>query len=207
MSELTPRVFTILSVLNDLKDAFLTLLVKSNKHPALLMIYSFIDICAALARKDGPRTNKRVFTEYLEEFLTAGTRRTLPPAQLWAARSALLHTFSPLDDHTGPGKSKPIFYYSWTEKKDEVRRDLKERGYSDFTLLSVNEIKGIAIWAFNGMMMRVERDEEFRNRVVGNAEHLLLDYNATRVEAFLRHTENFPKTPSLLTGKETSDEP
>jgi hypothetical protein len=37
---LVPRAFTVLSVLNDVKEGFTTLLGKPNKHPALLMIYA-----------------------------------------------------------------------------------------------------------------------------------------------------------------------
>lgn len=191
-SDLSPRVYTILSVLNDLKDAFLTLLLKPNKHPSLLMMYAFMDICAALSRKESVRSNKKVFTDFIEEFATVG-RGSITPAQLWAARSAMLHTFSPLGHLTGTGKSKPIFYFSWTEKRDEIQRSLEERGYSDFSLLAVNDIKGLAIWAYNGMISRLETDSSFRARVIANAEHLLLDYNTYRVEGFL----NYVATPQV----------
>ena len=124
----------------------------------------------------------------MKEFATL-RGASLTADQLWAARSALLHTFSPLGHHTGLGKSKPIFYYSWNEKKEEVRRSLEERGYSAFSMLSVNELKGLAIWTYNGMMRRVESDSAFRERVIANAEHLLLDYRAYRVEGFLHYVD------------------
>ena len=163
---LTPRTYTILSVLNDLKDAFQTLLLKPNKHPALLVIYAFIDICASLASGHDKKTSQQVFVSYLDESLTPGTKRVITPKQLWAARSALLHTFSPLGRHTGPDKSPPTFYYAAGEDRDSVRKNLKSRGYSAFTLLSVEEIAGIAIWAFNDMITRMERESAFRLRVI-----------------------------------------
>ncbi len=130
-----------------------------------------------------------MFVAYVESFLTPGMNKALPPSQLWAARSALIHTFSPLGDHTGPGKTRPIFYYSWDENEAAVRRSLEERGYLHFSLIYVNEVKARAIWAFNGMMMRVEQDEVFRERVVRNAEHLLVDYNGSRVEELLKYVD------------------
>jgi hypothetical protein len=186
MSEITPRLHSILAVLNDIKDAFTTLLEKPNKHPALLVIYAFMDICAALSSSDPNEKNSEIFRSYLNEFMTPGAKRAIPPEQLWAARSALLHAFSPLGRHTGPGKSKPIFYYSWDEDASEVRSRLESRGYSDFSLLSVSAIQGIAIWTFNGMFSRAENNASFRTRVLANAEHLLLDYRTSRVEEFLR---------------------
>jgi hypothetical protein len=187
---LDAKTYPILSVLNDIKDAFLTLLQKPNKQPALLMMYAFIDICASLGRSPGERSNQRIFVSYLEAFATPGMQRAIPPKQVWAARSALLHTFSPLGHHTGPGKEKPIFYYAWDEKKEDVRRALEERGYTDFVLLSVNDIKTIAIWTFNGFIMRVESDAQFRLCVLENAEHLLLDYRSTQVKQFFEYMES-----------------
>ena len=154
------------------------------------MMYAFIDICASLARQESARSNKKVFVDYLEEFSTIG-KGSITPEQLWAARSAMLHACSPLGHHTGSGKSKPIFYYSWTEKEEEVRRSLQERGYSDFSLLSVNELKGLAIWTYNEMMRRVYNDTSIRTRVIANAEHLLIDYRAYRVEGFLQAVDAY----------------
>ena len=75
---LTARVHTVVSVLNDLKDAFITLLEKPNKHPALLMMYAFIDICAALANDDPKKTNQAIFVAYLEAFMTPGSKSAVP---------------------------------------------------------------------------------------------------------------------------------
>ena len=135
--ELSPRAFSVLCVMNDLKDAFTTLLEKKNKHPALLMIYAFIDICAALSSDGSEKTNQRVFRAYLERSMTPGSQRAITPLQLWAARSALLHSFSPLGHHTGAGKAPPTFYYAYPETKEDIRKSLVARGYVDFAVLSV----------------------------------------------------------------------
>ncbi len=182
---MNPRIFSLLSVLNDIKDAFQTLLDKPNKQPALLMMYAFIDICAALANVDGKTKNQDIFVAYLQTFMTPGSQRAMPPLQLWAARSALLHTFSPLGRLTGPGKSRPTFYYAWDEDKDRVRQSLEAHGYRDFALLAINDIKTTAIWTFNGFFRQVENDETFRSSVLRNSEHLLLNQNALAVERFM----------------------
>lgn len=187
-ADMPPRFYTILSVLNDLKDAFLTLLQKPNKQPALLMIYAFIDICAALSRDPSKKSNSRVFMEFVEKFRPPSSN-PLPSSQLWAARSSLLHAFSPLGNHTTIGKAKPVFYYSWNEDREAVKRTLEGRGYADFSLVSINEIKGIAIWGYNEMIRRVENEPAFRERVISNGEHMLVDYAAFRVERFWRNVD------------------
>lgn len=194
---LTARTHTVVSVLNDLKDAFTTLLEKSNKHPALLMMYAFIDICAALANDDPKKTNQAVFVTYLEAFMTPGSKTAIPPFQLWAARSALLHTFTPLGTHTATGKTRPTFYYTWPETKDDVRRSLEARGYANFELLSVTDIKSIAIWAYNGLIIRIESDPDFQKRLLGNAEHLLLTQADLQVQRFLIDVESALAKPTF----------
>ena len=47
-------------------------------------------------------------------------------------------------------------------------------------------MKSIAVWAFNGMIMKMERDNAFQELVVRNAEHLLLTEHALQVENFVR---------------------
>lgn len=179
-----PRLFSVLSILNDIKDAFLTLLEKPNRQPALLVIYAFIDICAALSNRQPEASNGDIFRSYLDEFMSPGTKRAIPPAQLWAARSALLHSFSPLGRQTKAQKLRPIFYFAWDEREQDVRARLRARGYTEFTLLALTDIKAIAIWTFNGMLLRAETDAEFREIVLSNAEHLLLDFRTTQIEEF-----------------------
>ena len=190
VSSLTPRTYTILAVLNDIKDAFSTLLEKRNQHPALLLMYAFIDICAALANNDITRRNSAVFIAYLEMFASPGTQRTIPPVDLWAARSSLLHSFSPLGDYTSRGKAKPIFYYSVREDKAAVELSIKARGHAEYTLLGIDGVKAIAIWCYNGFLMKLENDDTFRDTVVANSEHLLLTQDALTVERFLHHVDD-----------------
>lgn len=101
-----PRTITVLIVLGDLKNAFLSLLRDRCRNPALLNIYSFIDICAALAN-DGKAKNHDIFETYLKEFCTVPWV-ACSPYDLWAARCSLVHAFSPLGHHTAkPDGAKP----------------------------------------------------------------------------------------------------
>jgi len=93
----------------------------------LLNIYSFIDICAALAN-EGKRGNQVIFKTYLQDFAMM-SGKPFSPYDLWAARSSLLHAYSPLGDHTKkPNGAKPIFYYSWPERREDVEAVLQSEG-------------------------------------------------------------------------------
>ena len=172
------RSLTALSVLNDLKAAWGDLLLRKRKHPALLMLYCFIDICASLAHEglSSASNNASTFQGYLRRYATFSKWERYTPYDLWAARSSLLHAFSPFGHHTGKVKgARPIFYLSWPETAQQMGELLQARGYRDFVLLDTTEIKSVAINAFNSLISRVENDPPFAETFATNAEHLLAD--------------------------------
>jgi hypothetical protein len=184
IQNMQPRTITILIVLNDLKYAFLSLLRERRKNPALLNIYSFIDICAALAN-DGKSENRDIFETYLKEFCTTPWV-AFSAYDLWAARCSIVHAFSPLGRHTAkPDGAKSIFYYSWTDRREEFERVVREKGYTDFLILDIDHVKHVAIDAFNSLHKLVAADEALESRFLKNAEHFLFDLQAFELEAEL----------------------
>lgn len=181
------RTLTIFTALLDLKNAFLDLLREKHKYPALLNIYCFIDICASLTRK-GNEQNQEIFRNYLSEFAILSRWKRYTPYDLWAARSSILHTFSPLGHHTNKkvDNAKPIYYFSWPEKREDVEAALKAKGYGNFIVMDIIEIKSIAIDAFNTFHSRLEKDPEFENMVLQNSEHFLLSLHQMRLQEELR---------------------
>lgn len=124
------RTLTILTILNDLKHAVDLLLREKRRIPALLNMYSLIDICAALSN-DGKEQNKEIFEACLNEY-GGLSGKNVTAFDLWAARSSLVHTYSPLGRHTKPGGAKPIFYFSRPEPREEMEKAVRSKGYADF---------------------------------------------------------------------------
>ncbi len=184
IQNMQPRTITILIVLNDLKYAFLSLLRERCRNPALLNIYSFIDISAALAN-DGKSKNRDIFETYLKKFCTVPWI-ACSPYDLWAARCSLVHAFSPLGRHTAkPDGAKPIFYYSGTDRREELERVVREKGYTDFLILDIDHVKHVAIDAFNALHKQVAVDGVLELRFLNNAEHFLFDLQTFKLEAEL----------------------
>ncbi|WP_415890959.1 hypothetical protein ACMXYV_06615 [Neptuniibacter sp. SY11_33] len=178
-----PRTLTVMTMLLDLKAAAFSLLEDKHKNPALLNMYSLIDICASLSNR-GKKQNRDIFESFLKDFavLTKWDRYTTQ--ELWAARSSLLHSYSPFGHHTNKENStvRPIFYYSWPESKDEVQSVLEDKGYSNFILLDVEEIKWLALDVFNAMHLKVEEDEEFEALFLENSKNMLPSLHHLRFE-------------------------
>ena len=176
------RTLTVVTILVDLKNAFLSLLKEKRKNPALVMMYAFIDICAALAN-DGKTENRAIFESCVDNF-TVISGKPFSAYDLWSARCSLLHTYSPLGHHTDkPSGAKPIFYYSWPERREEMESVLKSRGYTDFILLDVEDIQWVAIDVINSLLRRIESDAAFELRFLDNAQHFLFDLQAFKLEA------------------------
>ena len=179
---MNPLTLSTLGQLNDLRHAALEALKAKHKYPALLLFYSFIDICAAVSDEAQTKDNRFRFETFLTQY--AGINwKTFTTHDLWAARSSLLHSFSPLGNHTKIGKgARPIFYFAWPETQPDVRAALEARGYKDFLLLDVQTIMFIAVGCFNAMWRRVNHEPTFEETLIANSRHLLKDLFQMRLE-------------------------
>jgi hypothetical protein len=176
------RTLTVVTVLVDLKNAFLTLLGDDRKNPALVMMYAFIDICAALAH-DGKTTNREIFETCLQKHAMM-SGKPFSTYDLWAARCSLLHAYSPLGYHTEKTEgARPIFYYAWPDRKEEMKAILKSKGYMDFILLNVEDVQWVAIDVINSLLRHIDSDPSFEARFLENSQHFLFDLQAFKLEA------------------------
>lgn len=193
---MNPQTLLALATLNDLKSTAYDALSKHHKMPALLLFYSFIDICATLAKEGEEKTtNQDRFKNYLIKYHYSKWS-LYTPYDLWAARSSLLHAYSPLGEHaTKANPPKTIFYYSWPEKKEVVQAAITARGYENFYLMDTNDIKTIAIDSFNSLWRRVETDEIFELHFRNNAAHLLRDFSYIQLENEITFFEQLKEIP------------
>lgn len=193
-------------ILLEMKNAIRILLGEEYKGPALLNIYVFIDICASLnfKLKTAKTKNSKIFKTYLEKYINPWTK-SYTVCDLWAARSSLIHSLSPLGDHTKrPGNTTPIFYYSWPEIKEGIELIIKSKGYERFHLLDVKEIFDLAIEAFNNFHRDIEINTEFEEIVLQNAKDILEDMRFYRLEEEINSIEDYKK---LIKVESIADQP
>ncbi len=186
-STMNPQTLCALMLLNDLRHAATDALRGKHKMPALVLFYSFIDICASLTAESFISPNRERFESYLRRFATLTTWRLFTPYDLWAARCSVLHAYSPLGNHAQKSNAaKPIFYFAWPEDRNIVEEALKKRGYSNFYLMDVTTLKTIAIDGFNEIWRRVESEDTFELRFRENSKHILRDLNYMQLESELQ---------------------
>ena len=203
LNGMNPRTLSALSLLDDLRHAATEVLERKRKYPALLLLYSFIDICASLAQESPAKSNRARFESYVLNYALVGWT-TFKPYDLWAARSSLLHTYSPLGEQTEkPNGATPIFYVAWPKTEAVTRESLASRGYSDFIVLDIQTIKHIAISAFNALWSRIESDAAFEAIFRANAEHLLKDLFQHRLEKELTVLDELAQLGRQQAGQQT----
>lgn len=195
----------VLIVLNDLKNAAFDAMKNGQKFPALLLFYSFIDICAALADETGSSKNSEIFQEHLKKY-SLSRWTVFTPYDLWAARSSLLHSYSPFGRHTEKvsGAAKAIFYYAWPEKKEEVKQALENRGHTNFLLLDVTTIKAIAVDSYNGILLRMNDDVAFEGMVCERGERLLKSLQHFNLEDELKLIDELKAAQASSVGSAAS---
>lgn len=167
-----PTTSKILLILLDLKNAFLTLIRENLKTPSLINIYTFIDICAFLSN-DSKTQNREIFINFIETFMMKDQVLPFTPIDLWAARSSVVHSLSPLGYYTKDNRAKPIFYFHWPEKREEVEAMLSSKGHKEYILLNISELKSYTIWAYNNLHREIENNAEFEELIIKNGENIL----------------------------------
>src|SRR5690349_4608569 len=116
---MSPETMSALTVLSQIREAAWDSVERKRKLPGLLLLYAFIDVCASLADEHATRSNSRRFKAYVERY--GWQLHEASVAELWAARSALLHAFSPIGWNTKDRSLRPIFYFAAPEEEEHVR--------------------------------------------------------------------------------------
>jgi len=189
-----PRTQSILTMLLELKAVAFDLLDSNHRNPGLLSLYSFIDVCSALSN-DGHKHNQEIFESYLEEYAVNSRWDRYTTYDLWAARSSLLNSFLPLAHHAKKKKKgiRPIFYFSWPEKPEEIAELLKRKGYVEFILLDIQEIKWLAVDAFNELYKKIKTHPDFESIVLENAKDILPNVYYLKLEDEIRAINSLKK--------------
>lgn len=111
MEHPTPRQ-VIVAFFNDFTISIKVLLDAGHTRPALVLLYSAIDVSASLVRPENePDTNGGHFKKWAEDYMIGPSRLTIASDDLWGARCGLLHTHSPSSRDSRQGKAREFAYY------------------------------------------------------------------------------------------------
>jgi hypothetical protein len=96
------------------------LLRQRRIFPALILMYSALDIVGSLLRpKSQPDTSGEDFKNWVERYVLSGSSLPATSDDLWAARCGLLHTNTPGSRNSRSGKAREVHYTKGDKKLAE----------------------------------------------------------------------------------------
>jgi hypothetical protein len=93
----------------DLVEAIRESYEKGRYMPCLVLLYSGMDVAASLETSNGSSVGSR-FEYWVERYMLNGRTLNCSARDLYAARCAVVHTFTPTSDLSKNGKARVIGY-------------------------------------------------------------------------------------------------
>ena len=109
MAALTPG---LSSLVDDICESIAILLESLHEKPALILLYSGIDILGALDTDDG-LARQESFVRWADVFMKPLDQLGCSGLELYSARCGLLHALSPLARLTKAGKAREFAYVTY----------------------------------------------------------------------------------------------
>jgi hypothetical protein len=143
--------------------------------PALILLYSAMDIAAGLARTEV--SSKRRFVKWVDDYMAPERRLSCRALDLYGARCGLLHGSSPVSDLSQRGEVKQILY-SWGKSGPKKLRELIGRAQMDhYVVIHADELLNAARHAVENFLHGVTKTPAELERV--NRKALLVFGPAT----------------------------
>lgn len=93
------------------------------RTPALILLYSGIDICGWMAAADPRATVQDSFTTWVDEYMNPESTLGCSALELYGARCGLVHTFTPESTLYDKGKVRKVIY-AWSPSRVETLREM-----------------------------------------------------------------------------------
>lgn len=158
--------------------------------PALVLLYSGIDVVGSLERKPDMGT-KASFIQWVDTYMLKAKPLGCSAVDLYGARCGLLHTMAAESDLSRSGKARQVIYAWGSAKSEDLNTAGRLLDRTDDVSVHVNELfdafKHGLIYYFN----EVDADEARRTLILKNAGIWLTELPLSVVSHFLNlHKKN-----------------
>jgi len=182
---MSPPVFRALSTIGELQRAMECLFQHGHQRPALILIFSIVDICSSLALDE--RSNGLRFQKLLQLAMMPKSKHwDVKPEDLWSARCSVLHSYRADGERTEKDGLRPVYFYVNGEDEAHLRREISKRKKREFLLIDMETMKWIAIDAVNFVHMHSDAGDEYADVMEANAPTVLSDLAGYQVENFIQ---------------------
>ena len=108
--------------------------------PALVLVYSGIDIAASIERPDSEGVGA-AFRRWAERYLLSQGTLDCTSDDLWGARCGIVHTYSAASDHSRTGRAKQVVYSWGAANASDLQTMVRATG-RDFAAIHIDALTG-----------------------------------------------------------------
>lgn len=166
-------------LLHNIKNHLCAIRLCLDNHlriPALILIYSGIDMMAALSRPaKAEKVIRADYIDWAERYMRCKERLGVSGIELYAARCGVIHTATADSQLSNEGKARKIFYAWGDRQTDEPMSLLAALGIDDVVVLKV---EGLATAFSDGIVCfgdEIDQDAELAFLIRGRADKLFMD--------------------------------
>lgn len=174
----------------SLFEAIDTCLDRRLSLPALILIYSSIDIIASLERLPMEGTRES-FTRWTDRYLLHARPLPCTALELYAARCGVLHTLSAESDLSRGGKARRISYAWGTARTENLETAFQRSDSLDIIVVHISELAEALRLGLANYLDEIDIDPQRAGNVARSAGLWLASLSSDRLRDFL-NTEGTP---------------
>ncbi len=188
-NKMNSKTFRLTNTLTEIKNAIDCLFENGYKWPALLNIFSLIDICSSICMAETIGNAQR-YKAYLKKCMMPKIPGTcdITLEEYWAMRCSVLHAYRSVGDNTDRQGLRLVYFYSNEEEKVQIAKEIEKRDSRKYILMDLESVKLMARDALNYLLVNCETDKEIKRNIEIQADTILSDYSSYRIENFIKST-------------------
>jgi hypothetical protein len=131
---------TFVKLLFQLVQAIRLCIQTKLQLPALMLLYSAIDICGWLASPNDQQSTRASFTAWAEKYILPSKPLPVTAIDLYAARCGLLHTYTPESSIAAAGAARKIAYAWGNTSAQDLQKTIDLEGRTDLVALHISDL-------------------------------------------------------------------
>jgi len=151
-------------------------LEKSLLMPALVLIYNGIDIIAALSREaKKDKVTREDFINWCDRYILPGNNLECSSQDLYAARCAILHTYTAVSELSKQGNASEIYYCLGNTEKEKYQKIIDSKYPRKVVIVTIETLDKAFKSGYLSFIEDIKKEPQKELLVYERASNFFLD--------------------------------